>query len=315
MSVITIKIYVPELTSVLSLYDRIAIQRSEDGPPNYADAVDIAATSPTHAELVGTEESVFPGLHGTQLKMKVDLGPERTITFTGTDPVSIEEVLREVLAAIPGITAVNTGGKLDMATVSTGTAAVLEITSGTALTILGFTAGQKINGQSFAPQMTTGVDTYTFLDESGLVTNYYRTRYYNSVSEEYSSYSDWVLGSTGTVIDTDLLITGTIKMANIDGTALVGHMITVVNVFSPLISGGYFLAGSNKAVVTDGTGQAQIVLVKGSTVDVVLEGTSIIRRITVPSTGTTFDLLDPTLQTDDPFGIQVPDLPAAVRHS
>ena len=65
--------------------------------------------------------------------------------------------------------------------------------------------------------------------------------------------------------------------------------------------------------MTDVSGQAQVTLVMGSVIDVVLEGTSIIRRIQVPNSGSTFDLLDPSLQTDDPFGIQTPDLPAAVR--
>jgi hypothetical protein len=35
----------------------------------------------------------------------------------------------------------------------------------------------------------------------------------------------------------------------------------------------------------------------------------------VPNTGTEFDLMDETLVLDDPFQIQVPDLPAAVRRS
>ena len=91
--------------------------------------------------------------------------------------------------------------------------------------------------------------------------------------------------------------------------------VTVVNVYNPIIQDGYFVAGRSKTVATDGVGQAQVTLVRGSTIDVIVEGTTVIRRITVPSVGASFDLLDASLQTDDAFGIQVPDLPAAPRSS
>jgi hypothetical protein len=86
-------------------------------------------------------------------------------------------------------------------------------------------------------------------------------------------------------------------------------------VYSPLSVDGYFIAGANRRIETDGTGYAESTFIKGSTVDVILEGTSVIRRILVPDTGTEFDLMDASLVQDDPFNIQVPDLPAAVRRS
>ena len=104
-------------------------------------------------------------------------------------------------------------------------------------------------------------------------------------------------------------------MANVDGVAISGAKITLVNVFSPLISDSYFISGRSKQIETDITGLAETTLVKGSILDLILEGTSIVRRIQVPSTGSEFDLLDSSLVLDDMFGIQVPDLPAAVRRS
>jgi len=96
---------------------------------------------------------------------------------------------------------------------------------------------------------------------------------------------------------------------------LVGAKVAIVNVFCPYSKAGYFFAGRIKEIETDGMGQSEATFVKGSTVDIVLVGTSMIRRIVVPSSGTEFDIMDPTLVQDDPFQIQVPDLPAAPRSS
>ena len=160
-----------------------------------------------------------------------------------------------------------------------------------------------------------GVTTYSYEDRFGLTTNYYRTRYINSLSGNFSDWSEWILGISGVGVQPANLILGTIKLAEVDGTALANAKVTIVNVYSPVIQDGYFIAGRSKTVSTDGVGQAQITLVRGSTVDVIVEGTTVIRRITVPSAGVSFDLLDPSIQTDDAFGIQVPDLPAAPRSS
>jgi hypothetical protein len=175
--------------------------------------------------------------------------------------------------------------------------------------------GQKDNGEDEYIQLMPDVTNYEYQDRSGLISNYYRTRYLNVVSGEVSSWSDWIMGSTGAAVADNHLIIGKVKVADVDGTALVGMKVTAVNVFQPVMQDGYFMAGRCKTVTTDSAGQAQITLIKGATVDVILEGTSVIRRILVPSTGTEFDLLASSLQLDDPFGIQVPDLPAASRSS
>lgn len=315
MSVIEIRIFVPELSSVLALFDYIQVQRSVSGPPLYSDAAFITADDATSATVTGSVIQPYPGLQGLQLKLKVDQGVEQAVTFTAINPVSLPNVITQINSTITGLVASNNSGHLKLTNASEGTISVIEITNGSANTVLGFSAGQKVNGQDENVQLLTGVSSYTYFDRSGLATNYYRTRYYQSLDGSYSAWSDWVLGSTGTAIGSGYLISGRINLADIDGTALVGRKVTIVNVYHPLIKDSYFIAGRSKTMETDGTGQAQTLLVKESVVDVIVEGTSVIRRISVPSTGTEFDLLDPSLQTDDPFGIQLPDLPAAVRGS
>jgi hypothetical protein len=246
----------------------------------------------------------------------VDGGGEQSVTFTMPNPIPLSNVIGQFNAAITGATMEDDGhGYAKIIGTVVGTGGILEITGGTGLDILGFTVGQKDNGEDSNIDLLPGVSEYAYDDQSGEASYWYRTRYYNSTSHTFSSWSDWIQGTTGTAIPSTDLIVGKIKLADIDGSALVGAKVAIVNVFSPYTKDGYFFAGRSKEIETDGTGYAEATFVKGSTVDVILVGTSLIRRILVPSTGTEFDIMDPTLVQDDPFQIQVPDLPAAPRSS
>lgn len=314
MAIIKIKIFVPEIANVLSLFDVIQVHRSELGSP-YTDTktiTDIIAQPPV---LVGVEEEPFPSLQGKTLKLKVDGGAEQVVTFLAADPASLINVVSEFNSSIVGAGASEDVGKLRLDGDNVGTAGVLEITGGTGLSNLGFITGQRDNGEDTHIALLTSVDSYQYDDQSGEASYWYRTRFLNTISGNVSSWSDWTQGSTGAVITASLLTIGKIKLAEIDGTAMVGAKVTLVNTFSPLIADSFFIAGRAKQLITDGSGQAESLLIKGSIIDVVIEGTSFIRRIQVPNSGTEFDLMDVDLVQDDPFQIQVPDLPAAVRRS
>lgn len=315
MAVIKVKVFVPEIANVLSLFDKIQVQRSAAGSP-YGDAVLITDDTIQPPVLIGSEEGPYAGLQGTTLLIKVDGGAEQTVTFTAANPVSLSNVIDEFNNTITDAEMSDDGtGKPKIIGLIDGTGGILELTGGSSLAILGFTIGDKDNGEDPHIALLAGVDAYEYDDKSGEASYWYRTRYYNLASGVFSSWSDWIQGDTGAAIDSANLIVGKIKLANPDGTAHVGAKVTIVNVYQPLISDEYFMSGRSLQIETGGTGQAETTLIKGATVDVIIEGTSVIRRILVPDTGTEFDLLDPTLQVDDPFGIQTPDLPAAVRRS
>ncbi len=315
MAVITVKIFVPEIATVLTLFDKIQVQRSELGSP-FTDAKFITANSAAPPILVGITEGPFASLQGQDLKIKIDGGTIQTVTFTAANPISLANVISEFNTDIVGAVASDDGtGKLKITGGNSGTDGTLELTGGTGLSILGFTSGDKDNGEDTHISLMTGIDSYEYADQSGSASFWYRTRFYNQTSGNVSSWSDWTQGSTGSVIDASFLTIGKIRLAGIDGTALVEQEVTLVNVFSPLSADGYFLAGRSKTIKTDGSGYAETTLIKESVIDLVIEGTSVIRRIEVPSSGTEFDLMDPNLVLDDPFQIQIPDLPAAVRRS
>jgi hypothetical protein len=311
-----VKFYVPELDNVMLKYDSVWVQRSTDAPP-VTNEVDITADVAAAAVLTGTEEGPF-ALSGKTLTFKVN-GIELTVTFTSPDPVSqltaISEINAALIAASLAATAVDNAGKVELQTTNTGTHYTLEIISGTAMAELGFTAGQKDNGEDEHVLLVAGLNSYEYDDGSGQASYYYRTRYYSTTTHLFSGWSDWIQGTTGAAIDASLLIVGKVSLAELDGTALANRKIIIRNVYEPSVAGGYGMLGGALELKTDGTGKAETTLVRGSLLDVVFSGTSIVRRIRVPSTGTEFDLLDNSLVVDDAFNIQVPDLPYAPRRS
>jgi hypothetical protein len=198
---------------------------------------------------------------------------------------------------------------------TTGTTSTIWITGGTGLTVLGLTQWSIDYGEDANVTLVAGTNKYVYTDNCGYLTFNYRWRYFNSITATYSSWSDWVKPSSQAVVTAGNLITGTVKLANVSGKPMAGAVVAIKYTQGTLIADNYFIADGAERIVLDAEGYGYVNLVKGAEVDVVLEGTSQIRRITVPSTGSTFDLMDATLVTDDPFQIQRQTLPAAVRRS
>ena len=315
MATIKITFEVAELANVLALYDKMQVQRSEDGPPNYADAAFITGASSIRPAIIGTSED-FTGLLNKVLKLIVDGGAEQSWTFDLPGPVDLSNVLAEINANFTGLTATDDGtGKVKLEGNLAGTAGTLEIGNGSSNSVLGFVTGTKVNGLDPHITLLPLQTSYQYDDQSGDPDNYYRSRYYNSISGVYSSWSDWIQGTTGAALSGSNLIQARIKLARLDGTAWEGAEITIVNIYETLKVEGYGIFGANISKKTDALGTAIFTLIKGTTVDVIIRGTSVIRRITVPTTGTEFDLLDDSLVRGDALEIQVPDLPSAPRYS
>ncbi len=314
MAAITIDINVPAIDTVLLSFDKIQMQRSKLGSL-YADAQFITSELLVAPVITGTTTGPYADLSGEELRVRVDGGTAQSVTFLSADPISTAFAVEEINEGTTGLVAADDGtGKLQLTGNLVGTGGTIEITGGGAAVELGLSQ-VAVHGTDQRISLVADVNDYAYVDLSGELAYWYRYRYYDETLETYDDWSDWVQGSTGAAISADDLIVGKIMAADIDGTALSGLRVNLTNVYSPLISDSYFLAGRTKQIETDATGMAETDLIKGMLLDVVIEGTSIIRRITVPTTGVEFDLLDPDLVEDDPFNIQVPDLPSAVRRS
>lgn len=311
MPSVPVQISVPNIADALLYFDSMEVQKSVAGTP-YSDAVSLTAVHARGASALGTG-TVFTHLAGTVLNLDVS-GTGLTHTFVGPNPMTISAILRE-LRNLTLVDATNSSGQLKLTTEALGIDQRLTILAGTANEILGFTEGQSSFGLDVNIDLLPSVEKYTFLDRTyPFQDGWYRVRFVNTTTGRTDSWQSWFLGPGTVAVDPASLVSGYVKLATLDGKVQEGAEVTVINTYSPHIQDAYFIAGASVTKKTDSTGTATFDLVKGSLVDVVIEGTSVIRRIQVPVT-TPFDMLDPDLQLDDPFGIQEPDLPAAVRHS
>jgi hypothetical protein len=313
MSTIKVNFVVDDIDAAIETYDVVEVQRSVEGPPYYVDAASVTAVSATPATVTGTNTFPFTGIGNRVLILEIG-NVSVQVVFTSAAE-NIDQAVNQINTATNLVVASISAGRLKLSTVEVGDTAVLEVESGTALSILGLTADTYYFGLAAHIDLLPHVSQYEFIDYHSYSSAYYRMRYVDLGSSLTSDWSDWILAPSGSALQPTSTIYGTIALANIDGSVLSGAEVTIVNVFSPIIKDNYFIAGASITVTTGELGTARVRLIKGSYIDVIIEGTSIIRRIQVPSTGTEFNLLDPLLQVDDMFGIQQPDLPAAVRRT
>lgn len=312
MAVIKLKTFVANIANVLGIFDKMRFFRSESG--ELGPFVAITADSAEAATVTGSNAAPF-SVNGLTLKLEIDWGAEQTVTFESANPVGIDLVVNEVNEQTTDLVASEDNGALVITSNSTGTASVVDITGGTALTELGLSVGD-VNGKDADTILSAGVTEYEYDDQSGSETAYYQSQYINSVSGAVSSLSPAVQGSVSSVVPSANLITAKIDLANMDGTPMEDVVISLYNVYvPPLVISDIGVVGKHVEVSTDSIGHAEISLIKGAVVDVAIAGTELIRRITVPSSGTEFNLMDSIASADDLFQIQTPDIPDAVRRS
>lgn len=313
MAIIKLTIYVANPANVLGLFDEIQVHRSITGELGLY--TEITAASAAAATLLSSNVGPF-NLNGLTLLVKVNDGGEQTVTFVTADPINIDDVVDFVNANLTGATASEDTGALRFTGGAAGTGSILEITGGSALTELGFTAGDKDWGEDQRIPLVPAQTTYTYDDLGGDPTYWYMTRYYNSSTGDFSNFSDPVVGEVGSILPPTDLIKGVVQLAGLDGKPVVDRSVVFYNKYvPPLIVSDFLLADREVRIITDMLGYAETMLVKGAVVVVSVAGTGIVRQITVPATGSDFKVHDAIATADDLFQIRIPDVPAAVRRS
>ena len=307
---ITLRLFVSDIAGILSLYDNIQVFRStgdETGP------WERIAGSATPAIIVGTDKTEPFALNGKNLYIKINNVTTVGAVFMGADPYSLANAIVDLNTALGALgLAIPSGSSVQMSTTAAGTAASIELTGGTALFSLGFQTGAYDIGENPAIALAPGTQDYTFIDHNGSEDYWYCIRYWNSVTMAVSEYGIpfpakpiWVMPGTD-------LITGYANMVDLHGRALKNQLVTVYNVYEPSLRSGFGILGTEVSSEADDDGHVELALVRGSLVEVAFTGTPIRRRIRVPTTGSSFDLLDATL-ADDEFGIQTILFPIVER--
>jgi hypothetical protein len=232
---------------------------------------------------------------------KVD-GIEYTTTFDPLLPdLTPGQVAQAFNVTFPGIASA-VGQKVVLTGPTTGSGETLEITSATAAS-LGFRAGQVAYGAAQHIAIAPDVLLYSFVDPLGTPARRYRWRFSDNGGSPISAYMPYVYGTQQ--LAGVLISFGTARFAGSDGMTSPG---TIVVANMTLYAQGMLLPGTSKAYKADAQGFLAIPLVQGAVVRVAVDGTYLVRDITVPSTPS-FDIMAALAAAPDQYAVQtVPPL-------
>ena len=311
MESVVLSLCVDDLRSVLDLYDSIQVWRSATKTGTY---VEITAAQPVAAQLVGTVSSPW-NLNGESLVLTLDGAAPVTVTFAGTNPLSMAQVLTQINAALPGRASqsVTPDDRLVLTSTLFGTQSSIQV-SGAAAATLGLSTSQVV-GKAGRVALTWPTKFYRFHDYSGVSTDFYETRYSNSVTGRVSAFSVPRQGDPTAVLGSQSTAVGTVDLCDGSGQPIVHRRVILVPQLQFAVPDTPFsvLPGTDKIIVyTDFAGHAEVTLVIGATYRLMVEGYQLERTFVCPNTDV-FDLMAVATAQPDPFDVvQVPPRPIRV---
>ncbi len=312
---ITQAYWVPEISLKIQSYDTMRWYRSPLGRVGYYEP----ATGPvaTPAVLRGIQFS--RALTGRRLKLLIHGVAELDLPFVGPDPVDTQAVADAINTATTLVVAEATDSDLEIRTVRTGSMASLEVLASDAAPYLGLVVNEAAVGLDADLPLVAGISEYRYDDYQANPLAWYAVELRNSNTGFSAPRSQPFPSRTKESIPLNQLIACYVRLADLSGRPIEGRRVIVHNVFVPNMvaaagrSWGIFR--QYEEAITDVNGYAEILLVRGATIDFTISGTGFTRRIVVPSIGTAVDLLDPALSIHDEFGIQLPSIDFAIRTS
>lgn len=312
--------FVADITTALLTYNRLRWWRSETGVNGlYTERTQAAAT----AAILDSVLTEPHQLNGKEIKFRVNGVTEVAFNVAAADPVTTADLISEITGATALVTPTDPGdGTLRMTTVSTGSGASIEILDGDANVFLGWAEGDGAIGQSTDTVLVSGTHEYYFTDQNSDRDWWYKVEFYHSSTLVTTGQGVPFPANASDKVPVSQSIVGYVRLADLSGNGLEGRNITFFNVGMPnniavvqgQVTTNWGVSRQYAQINTDRNGYAEIRLLRGITIDINIEG-GFTRRIAVPTTGDAFELLDPTLQVQDEFGIQEPDIPFAIRTS
>ena len=312
---VTLTVNVGNVDSALASYDVIKIKRSVTG---FGGAYnDITAVTPQPATLTAPSAGNYD-VAGKTLQFVIDQNAQIDHIFAGIPgtPLTAAQVADQLNTAAGAVVAYDDAGTLRFTSVNTGTASKIEIVGGGGAADFGWAGGERDVGEDAHIQLVAGQSIYSFTDQDGEATYYYKAQFLNTANNLTSADSTPFQGDAGTVVGADKLAVAKVDLIDGRGVALPDQEITFYGVDQQLQVESFKLTLTRKpiTIITDNTGHAEVPLVKGSKWKVLFEGTSFIREFTVPDAAT-FDLLSLLAAAPDPFKITDVQFPPAIRRT
>jgi hypothetical protein len=312
MGAVKLSISVQDIDVVRQSFNTIRVWRSTTGETGVYSL--LTANAPTHASITAVTEQSYD-VAGKTLTFQADSHGPDSVLFTGLAPLTAIQVVNQINAVRAGI-ASEVVGKLVMTSTSFGTMSKMAITGGSAAIVFGWLGTEHSLGLDAHVDLQPGTSNYEYTDNDGESGYFYKVQYYNTINGLASNLSTAFQGSVATLVSPSKLSVANIDLVDARGIAVPQQQFTFYSVHEFLAVDGFQVALTRAPITveTDNMGHAEVTLVRGLKVKVVIEGTSLIREVTVPNVDS-FDLMTLMGEAPDPFSVLAPSFPYAIRRT
>lgn len=328
VSTVQLQVVVAANDEARSLFDQIEVWRSTTGEAGPFEEITAASWSAARVPSTATDQPATPVtgpsvvVVGLELVVRVNEVDDVSITFTGTDPLTLADAAAQITTQGVGkiFAYVDADGLPVVQTYQAGGAATVRILEGDAAAALGLPT-DAVQGFAAGKEgriaLKSGEERYAFSDLRGSRDYFYRTRFRNRLTGAVSEFGQVFNAQEALGVSSTNTIIGRLDLVGLDGHPLANVAVTVYNGFQHTLVEGKLVAESQQTKLTDDNGHVEFALVRGVRMTVSVSGTSIVRDVTVPTDAaiTLFSLLSDAGSVDDVFTVQVPDLVYAEKRS
>jgi len=223
----------------------------------------------------------------------------RSVTFSGSDPLTGTEVASQVEAAVPDIEVVDGESTLCFRSRIKGVSASLYFDATDAASFLEIPTEEVFWGRDPLPRLVAGVERYSVLDPDGLSSS----RYSYQLTDGHLTSPASV--SFRAVLPGAAVSLMRFRLQRNDGGVASGQRVTLF--LSPFYGDGGFSPDSTHDLTSDADGYVEFRVRRGVTGEITLPGTQAVHKFLTPSVDI-FDPFDPAYAVEnDAFRVREPD--------
>lgn len=279
-----------------------------------ADGVELTAPQATPASLPGPlpEASSSSGpkvsVQGLTLELELQGSIFCSYTFTGGGPLFLSQVVEQLETGIPLVQALHAGGKLYLASRMVGSSASIEVLLGDAAALLGLPVETKTYGRSAHLPLFPGLERYVVRNPAHLPGMLYQHRL---VNVQTGSVSDWSAPFYANTPFPLQQVRCRAQVVDGQGRPMADRVFISYPTTAALEGTTILVAPDPSPSISDARGEVEILMVRGVTYAVVMDGSKTVRRVQAPTDTSieVFDLYDAAYSEEvDLYAAQTPEL-------
>lgn len=254
-------------------------------------------------------------LVGKDVELQLDEQDSFTCTFTGVDPLTPSQIATQLAAASGGRvqTTTTAGAKVVLVSITgAGLGRTVRVVGGEAAPLLGWGLLPVVFGTDARLPLIHLKTRYVFIDPRGLdFSAGYKTRYRNSTLGTLSAFSGLILPKPTVVPQVEACVAFLDLVDGVGAPAANRRVLISIDSSPGLVQ----MLATEKTFVSDENGHVELQVARGAKLTVAISGTSLRRRVDVPTDKDRFDLFDPDYSQDDAFAVAVPKRDFYARRS